>query len=197
MAGWRRPAAIGAATVIFLASGWAARRHTVGPTEQRIFRRLNDASAALHAPIWLVMQSGSLGSVVVMSELLRRRGHPERALAALAAGTTMWAGAKLVKPYVGRGRPDAHLDEVSVRGAPQTGLGFPSGHAAVAVTLAVVAAPPGRRGLLTGLLTAAGITGLARIYVGAHLPLDVAGGAALGVLVGGAGRAVLAHVDGS
>jgi membrane-associated phospholipid phosphatase len=32
----------------------------------------------------------------------------------------------------------------------------------------------------------ASVVGLSRIYVGAHLPLDVAGGAALGLLVDGA-----------
>jgi undecaprenyl-diphosphatase len=30
----------------------------------------------------------------------------------------------------------------------------------------------------------AGVVALARVYVGAHLPLDVVGGAALGVVVG-------------
>jgi membrane-associated phospholipid phosphatase len=51
-----------------------------------------------------------------------------------------------------------------------------------------------------GTLSAASLVGLTRIYVGAHLPLDVAGGAALGFVVEAAllarrraGRS--AHVD--
>ena len=71
-----------------------------------------------------------------------------------------------------------------------------SGHAAVSVTLALVSLPNGRPGGLAGLLTAAGITGVARIYVGAHLPLDVAGGWALGALVGGAARTAMSRLDG-
>ena len=53
-----------------------------------------------------------------------------------------------------------------------------------ATTLAIIAAsrlPPGGR-LVTADLAAA--TGGARIYVGAHLPVDVGGGAAVGVLAG-------------
>ena len=42
-------------------------------------------------------------------------------------------------------------------------------------------------------LAAVPVVGLTRIYVGAHLPLDVAGGAALGVVI----DAVLSLVSGS
>jgi undecaprenyl-diphosphatase len=45
------------------------------------------------------------------------------------------------------------------------------------------AAAPGARPLLAGLAAA---VGAARVYVGAHLPLDVAGGAGLGLVVDGA-----------
>jgi undecaprenyl-diphosphatase len=96
----------------------------------------------------------------------------------------VWAGVKAIKPLVGRGRPACHLDGVSIRGQQQSGLGYPSGHAAVATTLAIVAASrlsPGARLVAAAL---AATTGGARIYVGAHLPLDVVGGAAVGVLAG-------------
>jgi len=97
-----------------------------------------------------------------------------------AVGTTVWAGVKLLKPAIGRGRPDEHLDVVKIRGKPQTGAGFPSGHAAVAMTLALAAVPPGPS--RSGALALAAMTGAARIYVGAHLPLDIVGGMAIGVL---------------
>ena len=66
-----------------------------------------------------------------------------------------------------------------------TGLGFPSGHAAVAAALMTIAAP-----YVTGPARIAGwaVVGLvaaARVYVGAHLPLDAAGGIFLGRAVGG------------
>lgn len=71
-----------------------------------------------------------------------------------------------------------------LRHVPAGGLGFVSGHAAVATFLATVAWPYlGRAGRwVAG--TVAALVCLARVYVGAHLPLDVVGGAVLGIAVG-------------
>jgi undecaprenyl-diphosphatase len=92
--------------------------------------------------------------------------------------------AKIVKGEFGRGRPAALLGDVTVRGDPGLGFGFVSGHTAVAFALAAVAAPHlGRRGRLVAWALAA-LVGLARMYVGVHLPLDVLGGAGLGLTVG-------------
>ena len=65
-------------------------------------------------------------------------------------------------------------------GTPKDGLGFVSGHSAVAFSLAAVLSPYlGRwRGVGYGL---AATVSFARIHVGAHLPLDTVGGAALGM----------------
>ena len=77
------------------------------------------------------------------------------------------------------------------RGAQAAGLGYLSGHAAVSAALASAALPHlGRRGR-TAVLLALPVVGAARMHVGAHLPLDVVGGAALGVAV----DAVLALSD--
>jgi undecaprenyl-diphosphatase len=77
------------------------------------------------------------------------------------------------------------LDEYArYGGTPFEGLGFVSGHTAVAFAVAAVASPYlDRRGraLAYGLAL---VVGLARIQVSAHLPLDVVGGAALGYTVG-------------
>ncbi len=80
------------------------------------------------------------------------------------------------------------LSSVQLRGAHPSGLGFVSGHAAVAVALVsvlVMWAPPKVRWALWG---AALVVCVARVYVGAHLPLDVVGGAALGAMCGAVAR---------
>jgi glycosyltransferase 2 family protein len=176
---------LAAAALAAGAVGWSARRAATGrvdPPEERVFRALNDAPDALYPFVWPVMQMGSLAAAFVAAEgVRRRRGLPD-ALVVAAVGTSVWGGIKLIKPSVGRGRPAAHLDEVHVRGQEQTGLGYPSGHAAVALTLALVAArSPGARAVA---LAGAAITGASRMYVGAHLPLDVIGGFGAGLLVG-------------
>ena len=167
----------------FAASTAAARNRRVSSTEERVFRRVNSAPDELHLILWPVMQMGSLGAAFVAAGIVQRREGDWRRSATIAvAGSAVWGGIKLVKPLVGRGRPDQHLDQVHVRGADQSGLGFPSGHAAVSMAIALLATRPGRsRRLAVG---AAAVTGLSRIYVAAHLPLDVVAGTAAGWLVG-------------
>jgi undecaprenyl-diphosphatase len=62
-------------------------------------------------------------------------------------------------------------------------LGFVSGHAAVATSLCVAAFPELGSTARRALVVAAVTVGIARVYIGAHLPLDVLGGIALGVAV--------------
>lgn len=115
---------------------------------------------------------------------------PWRAPVGIAlAGLLAWAGAHLAKAIVGRGRPLEFLDprtlEIHGRYATLTGAGYPSGHTAVAFALATALAPwlaPRHRWLPW---TVAALVGLARIWVAAHFPLDVIGGAALGMVAGG------------
>src|SRR5437773_1889976 len=80
-------------------------------------------------------------------------------------------------------RPAILLAGTRRRGREAAGLGYLSGHAGVAVALGAAAFPrlgPGGRALTLG---AVPVVGVSRIYVGAHLPLDVAGGAALGLVL--------------
>ncbi len=177
-----RAITFGAAAALLVTSARSARRPDVPSCEEQVFRRVNGAPDHLTGPIWIIMQAGSLGAVPVTAAAVCRRRGVRPAVGVLAAGTGAWAAMKLVKPLVGRGRPSDLLDEVRVRGAAQRGLGYPSGHAAVAATLAVATARSPATCSMG--VVAAGAVGMARLSVGAHLPLDVVGGLASGVLVG-------------
>jgi membrane-associated phospholipid phosphatase len=184
----RRPLRVlsGTSALLVLAStARDARAGGVSPREEHLFRSVNALPNALHGPLWAVMQSGSLAAVFVAAGAQARRQPAARTIAVLLAGVAVWGGVKAVKPLVGRGRPAAELDRVAVRGQKQSGLGYPSGHSAVAATLALSLAHD--RGATAGAcaLSVAVLTGGARMYVGAHLPLDVGGGLAIGVLGGG------------
>ncbi|MGH9225458.1 MAG: phosphatase PAP2 family protein [Acidimicrobiales bacterium] len=162
------------------------RRHQVGPREARAFRAVNGLPDRLYTPIWVVMQGGALGAAFLAAAIAWWKGRYRLAIRLFAAGSLTWALSKAVKRVARRGRPAALLGDVRHRGKPASGMGYLSGHAGVAVALASTALPVvGRRSRLA-LVAAVPLVGLSRLYVGAHLPLDIAGGAALGLAVDGA-----------
>jgi undecaprenyl-diphosphatase len=171
---------LGIAILILTALGIEDRR--LGVREADFFRLINDLALPgwTYPAIWLVMQLGVIGAVPVVAGVALATRRLRLALdAALAAGG-IYLVAKLVKEFVQRGRPQSLLDGVHILGEPARGLGYVSGHSAVSVALATVASPylgrVGRR-VAWGLAIAVCFS---RMYVGAHLPLDVLGGAALG-----------------
>jgi undecaprenyl-diphosphatase len=130
------------------------------------------------------MQLGSLfGSlaVVLATEILTR--NHRLALAALIASQVAYWGAKFVKDAASRARPAEILTGVNLR-EDAGGLGYISGHTAVACALAAALGPslPVKWQIVAAVVAV--IVGFARIYAGAHLPLDVVGGAGLGLLAG-------------
>ena len=162
----------------------------VGSAEAAVFRLVNAVPLPITV-VWPVMQLGNFVVVPVAAIAAAVFRRWWLALELLVAGAGVYLLAKVVKGIVVRGRPDALLGDVVVRGAPALGRGFVSGHAAVVTSLLVVAWPwlsrPGR--VICAVLAVA--VCLARVQVAAHLPLDVVGGAALGLAVGGAVRLLL------
>ncbi|CAA9276644.1 MAG: hypothetical protein AVDCRST_MAG76-3720 [uncultured Acidimicrobiales bacterium] len=161
---------------------------SISAAEARLFRAVNGLSGAIEWPLWVVMQTGALLAIPVvalLAFLVRRRLRP--ALDLLVAGTTGWLLAKVMKDLLQRGRPAAFFDDVNVRGSlgggNDQGLGFPSGHATVAFALAIVTFPYISFRSRAVAVVVAAVVGFSRMYFGAHLPLDVLGGAALGVAI--------------
>jgi membrane-associated phospholipid phosphatase len=183
---------LGAGTATLLATAGAVHRDRVGACEARTFRAVNGLPDALYPPAWIVMQLGAFGAVPASAAAAWRAGDGELAARLLLSGTSAWALAKLVKRVVRRPRPADLLPGTRGRGRDAAGLGYLSGHAAVAAALGAAALPrlgPTSRALT---LTAIPLVGLTRLYVGAHLPLDIAGGAALGLAAEAAADLLLA-----
>jgi membrane-associated phospholipid phosphatase len=162
------------------------RKPGVAAPEERLFRLVNGADDRLRTPIRAVMQAGTFGTVPAVAVIAVLAGRPRLGVRVLAAGTTAWLAAKAIKPLGGRERPAGVLgDGVHLREGIDGDLGWVSGHTAVATTLALVLGdelPTWTRPILAGIVA---ITAFGRMYVGAHLPNDVAGGAGLGLVVAG------------
>jgi undecaprenyl-diphosphatase len=177
---------LGIGTAILLATAVSVDADTVGVFEENLFRLINDIPLPpwLWPVVWLLMQLGVIGVVPVTAGLAAVTRRWRLAFDFAVAGGTIYVLAKVIKFYVQRGRPAALLDDVHIHGEPAGGLGYVSGHSAVAVALATVAGPYlGRRGRRVVWALALFVC-VSRVWVGAHLPFDVIGGAALGWLAG-------------
>jgi undecaprenyl-diphosphatase len=183
-ASWSLAVAAVALTVTTL----SALPNDVSALERALFAAVNGLPDAIEWPLWTVMQLGTVlvvPVVAVLAVLGWRRLRPGFDL--LAAGMATWLLARVMKDLMGRGRPASFFDDVNTRTAGDIGdegLGFPSGHTAVAFALAAVAYPYLSARWRVVILLLAATVAFTRLYFGVHLPLDVLGGAALGVTVG-------------
>jgi undecaprenyl-diphosphatase len=181
----REIAGLAIGSAVLLSAAWEARKR-VGDLERRAFRSINELPDRPYRPVWALMQYGTFGTVPALAAVALVRRRTRLALGLAIAGTGAWAGAKGVKRVVRRGRPAATMGGVRLRGKEEGDLGFPSGHAAVSAALTAVAWPsagPRWRTISAGLTV---LVPLARMYVGAHLPLDCVGGSGLGLAVASA-----------
>lgn len=171
-----------------LAGGAVVARAGVPGLERSVFAAINGLPDALYGPIWIPMQSGSLaGGLILAAALGVTTRRPVVAAVAVGAVTSAWLVAKEVKDLVQRERPLGAGLGAEVRD-DSIGWGYASGHSAVAFAMYAVAAPHLRPAWRRAALGLAFFVAWARVYSGAHLPLDVVGGAALGVISGEAFR---------
>ncbi len=170
-----------AASGAMLAGARAARHGRWIDVETRVFDAVNGLDQGAHRPAWAAMQMGSLGGSLATGGLVALCGRAGLGRRLGVVGTIAWLGSKAVKPFVGRGRPAVEIARARVLGREQSGLGYPSGHAAVAAAMASVVAPYLPSRLRPMVWLGALVVGATRMYVGAHLPLDIVGGVALGL----------------
>ena len=178
-----RVALFASGTALLVGSGALAYRRDPSPTEVAFFRALNERPDALRRPNWALMLGGTLGAVPAASTVALL-AHRRRLAAHLAVGgTAAYVLAKLVKPFVGRARPGTLLEDVAFRDDIGGNQGWISGHAAVSSSIALIAGSSMPVPARLGVYTWSAIVGAGRMYAGAHLPLDVAGGYGLGMMI--------------
>jgi membrane-associated phospholipid phosphatase len=187
----RDAALVAGGLAVLVLSALPVHVHDISAAERGVFRAINDHTVLPFTVVWIVMQLGNFLAVPAAALAAAAWRRWRLAIGMLVGGVATYYLAKVVKGIVERGRPASVLDDVHIRGAVPLGRGYLSGHAAV-VTLLVVLAWPylGRRGRIVAVAAAIFVC-LARVYVGAHLPLDIVGGAGLGLAVAGAVRVLL------
>lgn len=177
---------VGVIGVALLSAGWALAVQGPFPSwELDVVRRLDEAPGVVVAALWPIMQLGSfVGALLVCAATAAIWRDARLAVGVSVAFVGAWFLAKLLKQTVDRGRPASLDAAIVVRDGTVSGLGFPSGHAAVAFALATALAPAlGPRGRVVAYVLAV-LVAVARLVYGVHFPADVIGGAGLGLLCG-------------
>jgi membrane-associated phospholipid phosphatase len=175
-------------------AGCASVAHsgTVGNAEQQVFEAINGLPDAL-SPVMNGAQFVGIvivGPIAALVALLLRRYR--LALAAILVTAGKLASERVMWRVVRRQRPGVTEPNAIVRAGTATrGLSFVSGHVILVTGLAWIVTPylHGRWRIVPWAIVAT--VGVARIYLGAHNPLDVLGGIGLGLAVGGAANLIV------
>ena len=172
-----------ASLAVFAVCAVIAADGRVGPLERALFHAVNGLPDWLYRPMLAFQYLGVLAMplVVAAGALALRRWRLAAALVLVVPCNL--ATERLVKWLVQRERPGTTVPDAVLRGVHPAGLSFVSGHAIITFAIAGLLALVLPRRWAVVVFVLASLNGVARVYLGAHNPLDVVGGAAVGLAI--------------
>jgi undecaprenyl-diphosphatase len=171
--------------LVLVALAFFATSDQVTRLEADVTRLLVDLPTVFRGTLEAARWLGSLPAVAVVAVLALVFRRPRLARDAVVAGLLAELLAVALDVIVDRGAP-ADLVAGVVQRATTDIQGFPAPTTAVAAALAAAAGPYLSRTARRWSWVGVALAGVSVVHLGAHLPLDVLGGAALGWAVGAA-----------
>jgi glycosyltransferase 2 family protein len=180
-------------SVVLVTGMLSVRDGEVPAWERDLFEWVNELPGPLLPVLWPFQQLGAFAIVPLLALVLAITRRVRWSVAVMVAGVLKLISERVVKAVVTRGRPFTSIGpDIEVRGdVPTRGESFVSGHAILSVAVVALLTPLLPRPWQIAAWICAALALIGRVYVGAHNPLDVVCGAALGLAIAGAVGAVI------
>jgi membrane-associated phospholipid phosphatase len=136
--------------------------------------------------VWLATQVGNMVTAFLLAGLFFVLNYRSLAVEVIFGTLTLWLLVETIKALTDRARPFLALEGTRIIGWRERGRSFPSGHTAQTFFLMTLLSHRFQLdvGGTAALYAVAFLVGFTRMYVGAHYPRDVIGGAVLGSVWG-------------